>query len=177
VLQITYGNTHALLCGDIEGGAWNTVVGHPDFRSPHILKASHHGSRDSSPPATVVASGSYGRERWALLSTPSRSAKHPHISALRTFWRADWWRTRCTGWSPVCKTSDQEWSPPAPSRSGIPRSLRDALVWDSPTKVAATYERVLSCCFDNAIAIDAAGNVTHSRAQKSCDARPIQIEA
>jgi len=175
VLQLVFGRTCVLLCGDIERPAWDKVVARPEFRDPHVIKAPHHGAENALPPPAILQR--LGSSSWILLSTDSAVPSKPAETFLRALWASPA-RTRCTGWSPHCPVSEQE---PCSARADSalwPESLRQAYLVRPPQRMLQTPMAPESlCCGDHELVLDAAGTAKHSVAHKWCDDGPAERQA
>lgn len=75
VLRINYGAKKILLTGDIERETEEFLVRNPSFLRADIVKVAHHGSRTSSTPEFVAATGA----EYAIIPIGRRSRfGHPH---------------------------------------------------------------------------------------------------
>jgi competence protein ComEC len=170
VLQLQFGETIVLFCGDIEHAAWAKVENRPEFCSPHAIKAPHHGAANALPPSTVLRQLKTGA--WILLSTGSNVQDKPHPDVLRTLWATPA-RIRCTGWSSCCASSEQQrWDVPGNAVSW-PLSLRQAYLLRQPQQILQVQPTdEMLCCGDNELVLDRNGNGRHSVARKWCDGAP-----
>jgi DNA internalization-related competence protein ComEC/Rec2 len=137
------GAAAVLLTGDIEAAAEAALLARvPDALAAPVVLVPHHGSRTSSTPAFVAATGA----RWAVVQAGHRSRfGHPAADVVAR-WR-DAGATviatpQCGAWSwparevtPVCERERvrRHWhhpgaptprAPPAPHRPGAPRTLK-----------------------------------------------------
>lgn len=84
VVRITYGSRRFLLTGDIEGCAEEALLKAADSIRADVVKVPHHGSRTSSTPEFVEATGA----DYAVVSAGRRSQfGHPHREVVET-WKA-----------------------------------------------------------------------------------------
>jgi beta-lactamase superfamily II metal-dependent hydrolase len=173
VLQITYCGIVILLASDIESAAWGRVVRRKAFRPPHVLKVSHHGAKNGAAPPEVFAPLASTSLRWALFSTPTDDWSKPHRDILAWFWDRSDWRTRCTGWSPLCDEADRESYPEKTGSTKYPPGLGEALAVHG-RGVLRPLRTLHGCCVDNEIIVTEAGTLFHSQPladnrAKSCD--------
>jgi competence protein ComEC len=81
VLDVSYGDVHFLLAGDIEDGAESRL---PPGRA-QVLKVPHHGSKSSSSPGFIAAVG----PRLAVVSAGYKNRfGHPHPTVVERLHRA-----------------------------------------------------------------------------------------
>ncbi|MEI8134452.1 MAG: DNA internalization-related competence protein ComEC/Rec2 [bacterium] len=80
-LKVVYGNSSALLLGDIEGSDEEALVHrYGDFLKSDIVKVAHHGSRTSSTPGFVKTC----KPKYAVISVGKNNTfGHPAISTLK----------------------------------------------------------------------------------------------
>jgi competence protein ComEC len=81
VLDVSYGDVHFLLAGDIEDGAESRL---PPARA-QVLKVPHHGSKSSTSPGFIAAVG----PRLAIVSAGYKNRfGHPHPTVVERLHRA-----------------------------------------------------------------------------------------
>lgn len=170
VLRLDFGGRSTLLLGDLHGAVCDAAVRQGIAgSSPCIIKAPHHGAKESVIPwvSCVCPKGSVG---YVLISSPTGDEKHPHMDFLRAIPPQDW-KIRCTGLAKACRDhqSPETW-PPRQTRSFLPESLWRSLFSLSSRRRFPLVEENEECCLDNQVTLREDGSFDHTRASRSCDA-------
>ena len=169
VLRLEFWGHVALLLGDVQGSVCASVV-MQDFKGvvPGIIKAPHHGARESILP-WHLAGGIGHHEGYVLISSRTNEAKHPHPEFLRSI-PVQCWKIRCTGLARTCaRRQKPEPSPVSEPSSLVPEGLRRTLFSPLGNRRFPQIASMEECCLDNHITIPKTGPVAHSRESRTCD--------